>query len=576
MLTKLTVRDYALIEALEVDFEPGLNILTGETGAGKSILVGALGLVLGERADSDSVRGGAKAAVVEAEFDVAGRPALAAKLRELEVEHAADPLIARREVQAGGKSRAFLADGPVPLAALKSFGDLALDMHGQHQHQSLLYEERHVDYLDGFGRLLALRRSVAESYSRYQATARRLDDLVNKEQLTREKLDLYQYQVKEIEAAALRQDEEEELDRERTVLGNAEKLSTLASQAYGLLYEGEGAVSEQLGALGKALADIRAIDGRIDGLAAAVGGASAQLDEAARELRRYRDGITFDPGRLADIRDRLDLVRTLRKKYGGRENSVAAVLAHLDRIKREIDSVEHGEELIAGLKRQLEGDRARLEAGAIELSAKRTQAAQTMARAVEAELADLGMEKARFAVEVAQQEEADGPVRIAGKAVSAGATGIDRVRFLISPNPGEEPKALARIASGGEISRVMLAIKSILAEADAVPVLVFDEIDAGIGGRVAEAVGRKLKAIAAGRQVLCITHLPQIAAQAGAHYRVSKATAKGRTVTTVRRLDDGQRIEEIARMLAGSAVTETALRHAREMVAAGAAPAGRR
>lgn len=576
MLTKLTVRDYALIEALEVSFEPGLNILTGETGAGKSILVGALGLVLGERADADSVRSGARAAVVEAEFAAAGHAALAAKLRELEVEHQADPLIVRREVQAGGKSRAFLADGPVPLAALKSFGDLALDMHGQHQHQSLLYEDQHVDYLDGFGRLLPLRRSVGERFAAYQATARKLDELANKERLTREKLDLYQFQAREIEAAAPREGEEEELDRERTVLENSEKLSALAAQAYGLLYEGEGAVTEQLGALGKTIADIRAVDGRVEGLAAAVGDAAAQLGEAARELRRYRDGITFDPGRLEEIRDRIDLLRTLRKKYGGREGSVAAVLAHLARIKLEIDSVEHGEELTAGLRRQLEEHRQQLESGAVELSAKRTQAAQKMAKAVEAELKDLGMEKARFAVEVAQQEDADGPVRFKDRSVAAGAAGIDRVRFLISPNPGEEPKALARIASGGEISRVMLAIKSILAEADAVPVLVFDEIDAGIGGRVAEAVGRKLKAIAAGRQVLCITHLPQIASQAGAHYRVTKSTAKGRTITTVQRLGDDERIGEIARMLAGSSVTETALRHAREMVAAGTAPSVRR
>ncbi len=567
MLKKLTIRDYALIETLEAEFGPGLTILTGETGAGKSIMIGALGLVLGERADSDSVRAGAKTAVVEAEFAVAGCPAVAARLSQLGIEHAADPLIARREVQSGGKSRAFVNDSPVPLAALKALGDAMLDMHGQHQHQSLLYEQSHIDYLDGFGGLLPARQEVAALYALFQSAGRRLDDLVNRERLTREKLDLYQFQVGEIEAAGLRPGEEEELERERTVLENSEKLAALACQAYGLLYEGEGAVTERLGALGKAIGDIRAIDGRIGGLSEAVGAASAQLGEAARELRHYRDGIQHDPRRLEAIRDRMDLVRTLRRKYGGKEGSVAAVLAHLTRIKAEIESVERGEETIGALEREIESLRGRLESAAAGLSARRAGAARKMAEAVAAELKDLGMEKARFAAEVAQEDDPRGPVRLGDRTVAVGAAGIDRVRFLISPNPGEEPKPLAKIASGGEISRVMLAIKSIGAAADAVPVLVFDEIDAGIGGRVAEAVGKKLRAIAAGRQVLCITHLPQIASQGQHHFQVSKEARNGRTMTRVEPLDAERRVEEIARMLAGRAVTESALRHAREMMA---------
>ena len=569
MLTKLTVKDYALIESLEVEFSSGLNILTGETGAGKSILIGALGLVLGERADSDSVRGGAKQAVVEACFQIAGNPAITQLLGELEVEHTADPLIVRREVQAGGKSRAFIDDSPVPLAALKRFGDAILDMHGQHQHQSLLYESSHLDYLDGFGKLLPLRQAVAVSFQKFSAIKKQLDDLINKEQLTKEKLDLYQFQVKEIEAAALSVGEEEELDKERTVLENSEKLFAQASEAYTLLYEGEGAVTERLGSLEHLIAGIHGIDGRVKDLKETVSAATSQLDEAARELRRYRDGLSFDPKRLEEIRDRLDLIRTLKKKYGSKTGSAQAVLDHLARIKLEVDSVEHGEELIAKFRTQLEDARRELEATAIELSGKRAQAAGKMARAVEAELKDLGMEKARFEVETKMIDEPDGPVKVKGKPVRTEPTGIDAVRFLIAPNPGEEPKALARIASGGEISRVMLAIKSILAEADAVAVLVFDEIDAGIGGRVAEAVGRKLQQIARSRQVLCITHLPQIASLAQSHYQVSKESKKGRTVTQVARLDDGARVEEIARMLGGSTITETAIKHAREMVAQG-------
>ncbi|HTY09213.1 MAG TPA: DNA repair protein RecN [Candidatus Edwardsbacteria bacterium] len=566
MLTKLTVKDYALIEALEVEFAAGLNILTGETGAGKSILIGALGLALGERADSDSVRSGAKQAVVEACFRTAGNRAIEDLLRELGVEHAADPLIVRREVQAGGKSRAFIGDSPVPQAALKRFGDAILDMHGQHQHQSLLHEASHLDYLDGFGKLLPLRQEVGERYARHRAIDQELHDLINREQLTREKLDLYQFQIREIEAAALIVGEEEELEKERTVLENSEKLFALASEAYALLYDGEGAVTERLGGIGRSVEGIEAIDGRIADIRTSIGEAASQLDEAARGLRRYRDGLSFDPKRLEEIRDRLDLVRTLKKKYGSKTGSLQAVLDHLARIKREVDSVEHGEEQIAALRTQLEQARRALEEAAVELSGKRAQAAGTMARAVEAELKDLGMEKAKFAVEAATADDPEGPVRVKGKPVRTDATGIDAVRFLIAPNPGEQPKALARIASGGEISRVMLAIKSILAEADAVAVLVFDEIDAGIGGRVAEAVGRKLTEIGRARQVLCITHLPQIASLAQAHYQVSKEARKGRTITQVARLDDGRRVEEIARMLGGSKMTETTVKHAKEML----------
>ena len=566
MLTKLTVKDYALIESLEVDFAPGLNILTGETGAGKSILIGALGLALGERADLDSVRTGAKAAVVEAEFSVkAYRPA-ADLLKELEAEPSADPLIMRREVNAAGKSRAFVNDSPVNLAGLKRLGDALLDMHGQHQHQSLLYEERHLDYLDAFGHLEPLRGQVSQAFSEYHKIRKQLDDLVHKEQLTREKIDLYQFQLKEITDAGLQAGQEDELEKEKFILENTEKLFASASQAYELLYDGEGSIIERLGTLENLFTDLSSIDERQNESRDAVQSSLAQLEETARSLRQYRDKLQFDPERLEVIRDRLDLIKTLKKKYGQKQGTIEAVLEHAQRIKLELDSVEHGEEIIAKLRAELENERQELEKSALELSSKRADAARKLSKEVIGQLKDLGMEKAVFKTEVAQTPDPDGLVDIKKQRQKTESWGIDQVRFLISPNPGEDPKPLARIASGGEISRVMLAIKTILAEADAVPVLVFDEIDAGIGGRVAEAVGHKLKEIGKKRQVLCITHLPQIAALGDSHYVVSKQENKGRTITNVQQLDQKQRVDELARMLGGSKVTETTVKHAKEML----------
>lgn len=565
MLTRLSVQNYALIESLEVEFRPGLNILTGETGAGKSILIGALGLALGERADSDSVRTGAKQAVVEAEFRIDDRQMLKGIFAELGLDWTGE-LSARREVSAAGKSRALVNDCQVPLSGLKRLGDAILDMHGQHQHQSLLYEERHLDFLDGYARAWAEREAAGALYREHQRIENELEALRSREKLTREKLDLYAFQIKEIESAKLAEGEEEGLEREQAVLANSEKLFALAAESYRLLYENEGSIAEQLGTARRSLEQIAVIDGRAGEMLKASSAADLQLNELARELRRYRDSIQFDPGRLEEIRQRLDLIRTLRKKYGGREGGVASVLSHLARIKSEVDSVEHGQERIAKLEGELEAKRRELERACLELSDKRQAAAKRMAKEVLGQLKDLGMEKASFKVEVAQSEEEGGLVRRAGKRYRAEPTGMDQARFLISPNAGEELKPLAKIASGGEISRVMLAVKTILAEVDQVSSLVFDEIDAGIGGRVAEAVGKKLRQIGERRQVLCITHLPQIAALAQAHYRVAKREQSGRTLTTVEALSDKERVEEVARMLGGERVSESALRHAREMV----------
>jgi DNA repair protein RecN (Recombination protein N) len=340
----------------------------------------------------------------------------------------------------------------------------------------------------------------------------------------------------------------------------------LSNQVYELLYQTEGSILENLGSAEKLLSEISDIDGRVKDELESSRTARSQLEEAARSLRQYRDRLQFDPDRLEEIRDRLDLIRSLKKKYGQKQSTVSAVLEYGQRIMQELDGVEHGEEAIARLRKELESKRQEMEKTALSLSAKRTEAAKKLSKEVIGQLKDLGMEKADFKTEVVQTPDVEGLVDLKKQRQKTEATGIDQVRFLISPNPGEELKPLARIASGGEISRVMLAIKTILAEADAVPVLVFDEIDAGIGGKVAEAVGRKLKEIGRKRQVLCITHLPQIAALGDSHYVVSKHETKGRTVTKVEKLDQSQRVDELARMLGGSKVTETTVKHAKEML----------
>ncbi|MEW6686932.1 MAG: DNA repair protein RecN [Candidatus Edwardsbacteria bacterium] len=563
MLTELQIKDYALIENLQVEFSPGLNVLTGETGAGKSILIGAVGLMLGEKGDIDSVRTGANSSMVEGIFDLHSRKDLLKILQEQGIEMEESSIILKRNVNTTGKTKCYANAQAITLSFLKHLGDELLDMHGQHEHQSLLKEERHLDSLDGFGKLLPLRLEVEKFFYEHQSLTQSLIELERREALTKEKIDLYQFQIKEIEKTNLSLGEEESLERERKILENSEKLFQLATEAQDLLSENEGSIIEQLGLLENKVSEVVSIDERLKEVFEDIKSSGYQLEEASHTLSDYRAKLEFDPQRLEIIRDRLDLIKTLKKKYGG---SIENVLQYAERIKKEIHSVERNEEEIANLKIRIEENRKELEKRALELSGKRKEIATKMSIKIKEELVDLGMEKAKFEVGVNQIEEEDGLVEQQGKKYRTCERGIDEIRFLISPNPGEELRPLAKIASGGEISRVMLALKTILAEVDAVPTLVFDEIDVGIGGRIAEAVGKKLREIAKTRQVLCITHLPQIACLAEAHYLVKKETKKGRTTTQIKKLSKEEQIEEIARMLGGEAITKLTREHAREML----------
>jgi DNA repair protein RecN (Recombination protein N) len=574
MLTELSVENFALVDRLRLQFGPGLNLLTGETGAGKSILLDALGMVLGERAGSESVRHGADKARVEAVFTIAGGDTrLRATLEAAGVEAEDGVLLLSRELSATGKSAARINGRPATATMLKSLGDALVDIHGQHAHQSLLSAEHHLEILDAWCglKVAALRADVADAYERAQAADRALAALRQDARERARTIDLLSFQRDEIDAAAPKPTEEEELIAERLRLGSAERLFAAAEGAYAALHGGAPAAGR--GGAGTPFGEAAGASGALDGLNTAVTEIehAARLDDrlaplldalrnalyvaedVGREVRTYRDGVESNPDRLEEIENRLDVLKSLKRKYG---ETVDEILRYREEIGGKLETLENAEERIAELAATAESARRELAARAGELAKARRQGAGPFETAIMKELADLAMVATRFAVGIEPRPEPT-------------ARGADQIEFLISPNPGEPLKPLAKIASGGEISRVMLALKSVLSRTLAVPTLVFDEIDAGIGGRTGTILAEKLSALSAASQILCITHLPQIAARGGAHFRIEKRTHAGRTTIQVAALDPAQRVEEIARMLGGTRVSETVLQHAREMLTAG-------
>jgi len=564
MLKELNIKNFAIIDQLRVEFGPGLNAFTGETGAGKSIVVDALNLALGERASTDLVRTGCAEAVVEAAFALDGRgsSAVLAILSDQGIEAASgEDLIVRRIISTTGKSKVYINGSLANLNTLADVGGHLADIHGQHEHQSLLAADRQMDMLDSFGGLLEKREAFGALYRQLHDLRHELAELEAGEREKAQREDLLRYQVNEIEAARLQEGEDEALGQEQRVLANAEKLAGLAASADGTLYSAEGSV---LAGLKRAIANVRdiaAIDSKLAPVQELLESGRAQIEEAAREVSSYTEKVAVDPGRLEEIGDRLDLIQKLKKKYGG---TVAEIIAFGTEAAGELGKIEQSGEEMERLRREIAGLKAEITQKARELTRKRMAAAKELDKKVEAELGHLGMKKTMFIAKITQEPGDD---TVDGHRI--GPRGADRVEFLISPNPGEEPRPLAKIASGGELSRIMLALKTILVEGDPIPTLVFDEVDAGIGGAVAEEVGKKLKKIASRRQVFCITHLAQIASMATSHYGVSKAVKKDRTSTEVRLLDDRDRVGEIARMLGGSTITDATLKHAEEMIERG-------
>jgi DNA repair protein RecN (Recombination protein N) len=567
MLKTLLIKNYALIEHLSVEFSGGLVIITGETGAGKSIIIDALSLALGERASVETVRTAADKAVVETVFDVAGN----ARVQTLLAGNAldvADELIVRREVSAKGQSRCFINDSPVTLALMKQVGELLVDLHGQHEHQSLLRVETHCGMLDDFGGLDGMVREYLSAYTQLRELVLRLEELRQREQYLREQREFHLFQAQEIDAVAPQAGEEEQLETELRILENSEKLFGATSELYTLLYEGDRSVHDLLVVARNQLHALAEIDKQFADAARECGSAEAVVGELAKFIQSYNARVEFAPDRLEELRERIGSLSFLKKKYGG---SVESVLARREELANELTLAENFEEIIGRLTGDLDNARTACATLAGRLSAKRHETAKKIDRVIVQELAKLGIPQARFSTRITQTERdektASGDSVMRGRtAVALNTRGFDQVEFHISTNVGEDERPLSRVASGGEISRIMLALKSILAKTDRLPVLIFDEIDVGVSGRIAQAVGAALKNLAGFHQVIAITHLPQIAGFAETHFAVTKTEQGGRTSTHLRRLTLEEQVREVARLISGAEVTETGLAGARELM----------
>jgi len=569
MLKTLYIRDYALIEELEVEFDSGLNILTGETGAGKSIIVGALKMILGERASTEVVRTGAKKAVIEGIFDEADVPKLRALLDANQID-AAPQMILRREITPR-HSRAFINDTPATLPVMREVAAHFIDLHGQHEHQSLLRIETHLELLDNFGSLGGLSADYQEKYRRVAGLIEQREALVARERQLHQQKELYEFQIREIDEVDPQPDEEEALEDERRVLENAEQLYEATARLYEMLYASDGAVNDQLVVARNALQDLFRIDRAFESVLDEIKSAQIVVAEVAAFLQDYNARIEFNPERLEAIRVRLGELDRLKRKYGG---TLEAVLEHRREIGEQYDLAADFEGAIARLDGEIGAAQQALSGAAERLSAKRHEVAERIERAIVAELTRLGMPNSRFEVRFARRKDADGWIHlpVAGRAAeryAAFANGMDQVEFFITTNVGEVVKPLVRVVSGGEISRVMLALKTILAKSDRLPILVFDEIDIGISGPIAHKVGESMRDLAQYHQIISITHLPQIAALGDVHFTVEKIVEAGRTKTQIRRLDEAERAEQVATLLSGTEVTEATLESARELMAAG-------
>ena len=556
MLQSLSIRNYAIIDELEIEFENGLNILTGETGAGKSIIVGALKMILGERASLGTVRAGTRKAVIEGIFDEANSEPLVAMLKDHQIE--IEPqLIMRREI-APQSSRAFINDTPAPLPVMRSVAAQLIDLHGQHENQSLLRTESHLDLLDNFGGLGVMRDGYLRLFLTLQSLWKERIELVErKDQLEAQKEQL-RFEIDEIDAVDPAQDEDTLLQDEERRLENAENLFEATATLYDLLYARENAAADQLTEACNALEDIVKIDRALEEAYKELRSAQISISEVAATLQEYNARIEFNPDRIEQVRVRLRDLARLKHKFGG---SLEAVMAYRQSIGSQADLASNFERSLEELEEKLAIVQAKASAAALRLSKERREVAEKLERAITTELNRLGMKACRFAVQFTRRKDDKGWIRLQSEGRSperyaASARGIDEVEFVISTNPGEPPKPLAQIASGGEVSRIMLGLKTILAKSDRLPVLVFDEIDTGISGITAKKVGHALADLAQYHQIIAITHLPQIAAMGQAHYIVEKRAKGDRTVSQIRRLDEEERLEQLAQLLTGTDVTD--------------------
>ena len=566
MILELSVRNLALIDELRVPFKPGLNLLTGETGSGKSIIIDAMNLVLGERASSDVIRDGSDQAFLEAAFDLGARPAVRQALEEAGYDCADGIIVLTRELNRNGRSLCRINGRVSTVAQLKALADRLVEMHGQHEHQSVLQPARQLDLLDAFGGagLRALRDQVGAAYARWARARAALRDTEAAVQADQRELDFWRFQLDEIDAIRPDRAEEESLLQERRRAQHAERLARAVDAVHALDAD-DGSPVQAISLAADRFRGLEGIDPDLDQMAATLGDLLLQLREISATARSYADRWQVEPARLEAIETRLHQLDRLKAKYGG---SLAATLDEAARLRERLDTVAHRDDRIAALRAEDAELTNDLGEAAMALSRHRLKTATRLQRIIERELATLKMPRVRFNVSISQQADAAGPL-VDGRAVRCTATGVDQVSFLLAANPGEPLLALDRAASGGELSRVMLAIKAVLADADDTPTLILDEIDTGIGGETANRLAEKMHALSRGKQVICVTHLAAIAARADHHLAVAKALVGGRHVTGIKVLLPAERVDEIARLIAGERVTPAARASARELLARG-------
>jgi len=562
MLVQLHIENYALVDRAVVEFGPGFNVLTGETGAGKSMIIGALGLALGQRAHTDMLRAEDKPTLVEALFDVAAYPHLSELLHALGITVEDATLLLKRVLTKSG-SRCYINAQLATVAMLQQAGQYLVDILGQHQQQTLLQREQQLALLDNFGKLTEESAALQHAYQHYHTLEQHYRRIRQEEQQRQQRLDLLQFQLQEIAQAQLQPEEEERLTQERHLLLNAERLYALSQDAYAALYRDETSALTTLATALEKLTQLTSLDASQQHLHADLQQSYYLIEEVARSLLAYGERMEVDPARLQAIDDRLVEIARLQRKYGP---TISAILQYHEKLRREQQDWERHSERLTELTAELGRARQTLKSLAITLSDKRRQAAERLQHVVQHELQELNMANTVFQVAHTLRYHPQGELRVGTERVALTADGIDEVEYLFSPNPGQPPKPIARIASGGELSRVMLAMKSILAREDQIPTLIFDEVDAGIGGKTAKIVGEKLRHIARSHQVFCITHLPQIASQGEQHYRIAKSVQANHTATDIQPLNFTERIEEIARMSGGKEITDITRRHAKEML----------
>ncbi|MDA3859899.1 MAG: DNA repair protein RecN [Melioribacteraceae bacterium] len=565
MLKSLLIKDYALIENINVEFGKGLNIITGETGAGKSILIDAMGLLLGERASTQVVRKGAKKSIVEGIFDVSSNPKVEKFLGKNDID-SFDELIVRREVSLEGSNRCFLNDTPTSLALLKDIGNMLVDLHGQHEHQSLLRSVTHIEFLDEFAELSPLLIEYKTEHSRLSEIAKELFVLKNKENSLKEERDAYEFQIKEIDAISPLPDEETRIKDELNILENAEKLLFLTGDIYNRAYEDDNSVQDNLVKIQNGLSELSKIDNSFSEKVNEIDSAVAIINDISDFIRSYKSKVEDDPAKLDEIRERLGALTLLKKRYGG---TLDKVIEHRENIGREFELTSNYKERIAQLENDLELVRKSTGGIAKKISDTRKSVAGKIKQEVINTLAELGISDAGFNVNINNNLANDSSanfVLVDDKKYKFNSKGFDEVEFLISTNLGEDLKPLSKVASGDEVSRIMLALKSVLAKNDKLPLLIFDEIDTGVSGRIAQKVGATLKSLSKLHQIISITHLPQIASLSELHFSVEKKKIGTRVVSSIRKLESEEKINEVAKLLSGEDITESAVKSAKELM----------